>query len=160
MASRRTSLTFLRRFLGQPNYVSGPARGRGRSAGTDGVHGAGQAGSRGRGRASKATKRPAAARSKKASQAEEPPETQRGAQKNTDKPERQNKKQKTKKNEQEDGDSKEKSTFAPRYIPAAGRNREKWLGLRDAYDNFIGPKLASPSKYEDSKDYCRCSSVP
>ena len=43
----------------------------------------------------------------------------------------------------------EKSTFARRYCPKAGRNRAKWLGLREVYEGQIAQQLPSPSKYEE-----------
>ena len=59
----------------------------------------------------------------------------------------------------------EKNTFARRYLPKKGTNREKWIGLQDAYANHIAPKLTSPSKYEDQKapftDKCNlCFCIP
>ena len=44
---------------------------------------------------------------------------------------------------------KVKTTFARRYCPKSGRNRYKWFGLRDAYEEQVAHQLDCPSKHED-----------
>ena len=44
---------------------------------------------------------------------------------------------------------KVKTTFARRYCPKSGRNRYKWFGLRDAYEEQVAHQLDCPSKHVD-----------
>ena len=40
-------------------------------------------------------------------------------------------------------------TFARRYCPKGGPNKEKWIGLRDAYHAAVSNQIVSPSKMEE-----------
>ena len=42
-----------------------------------------------------------------------------------------------------------KKTFARRYCPSSGPNRDKWLGLREVWEQHVAPQINTPSKYED-----------
>ena len=133
----------------------GPGRGRGRGRGRGSGRGSGK------GRGGKILKRPSAAAGKQDAKKKAP-------QKNAGKKAKAKPKKLKAEEEHAAGKKPEKrskapedaeaieakarrstSTFARRYCPKSGPNREKWLGLRDVWQSHLAPKISHPSKYED-----------